>query len=485
MSQIVYLLRPREEVSQFTREVAQKFKLTHGIELNVRDGKNINEVAGLIEDEAIAIIFTEATIPPSDLNTLAGVCEKPKKKPFVIVKGEVHQQLTDAEVLKGVLPKNKIGKSTADFNPAFIYNCLRNLLTPPGLKLDIRYIKSIVISVGEVIASNTQCQMTPEAIQEVKAKEVPTEVTSIAAFFGDGFLGSLTISTSRSLMEDFAAKMLQCEKEDISASVLVDLVSEVANQILGVVRKSLAEFGWSLNMSLQAVTVGEEILHASSSNGRYYYLPFVYEGVQFDVNLCYNTYQTSIFEIEEESEMVGRSCLDVRLVDIMSDSILKILPQSVQTSVRLGKVTKHKPSLYECESIHIFHAGSWQAGIMIGLLPPSDLTAHIMKITMGMEADDIEDSMVNDFWGEVVNQVAGDFLKVIKSKENYSLQRIFQGSFSSKKIDYLLRNPGFYYRQMIHMENFEMELVFGVNSTFASEYFNIWPYFNGQEEFIS
>ena len=149
-----------------------------------------------------------------------------------------------------------------------------------------------------------------------------------------------------------------------------------------------------------------------------------------------------------------------------------------------GEVYKHTPEIYSGESLHLFHAASWHGGILVGLSVPFELSAYVMKKTMGMEPKDVEDSMVNDYWGEIINQIAGEFLKAAKV-DGYSFQRIYQGEFTGESFDYNVKNPGFYFRQKVKVAKFQIELIFGANSSFADEFFNIWPYFLKQEGFTT
>ena len=480
--QNIFLLRGDESAQADLNEAAEKFKLTQKVALNLHMGKNINEVASKIEAGAMAIIFADCPMEKMEVNLLAGAISRLKKPPFVITIDDNYDLFFSEEVMGGSFKKAYVGKTRDKFTAKFFYNCVRNLLTPPGQKLDIRYIKSIVRAVGEVITSNTSVELQPGDILEVKAQETPETIASVSAFYGDGFLGSITIGTKRELMSIFAQKMLFCEEADVTDEMLIDLTGEVSNQIIGAVRNSLSEFGWALSTSMQTVVIGKDFLNASTSNGRYYHLPFSYEGVKFDLSLCYNTYVTSLHEIEDETGSSGTNCLDVRLVSAAKKSCEKILEQNLNGKLEFSSVVQHTSTIYPSESLQLFHAGGWKGCMIMSLSPSKKLTAKVLKETMGMEEADIEDSMVNDFWGEILNQIAGDFLKLAKAS-SYSLQRIYQGAFTGGELSYLLKNPGYYFRQDLTIHGSVVELLFGVDSQFSENFFDIWPYFKKQSTF--
>ncbi|SMF78152.1 chemotaxis protein CheX [Pseudobacteriovorax antillogorgiicola] len=483
MAQIMFVLRPSEKTKGFAERVVERFKMTQNIQLNLLMATNINDVAGQLESGGIAIMFNETPLEKSEINLLSQCYAKAKRKPFFILDDNNYDKLITAEVLaSSKIPENLIGKATSDFTESFMYNCVRNLLTPPGQKLDIRYIKSIVTSVGDVITKNTQCSMEAKPIVETKAKEVPEEIAMVSAFYGDGFLGSITIGTEKKLMVTFAQKMLYCDESDVTTEMISDLSAELSNQILGAVRNSLSEFGWQLKSSMQVVTMGEEFLNASTSNGRYYHLPFTFQDMKFSLSFCYNTYQTSIREIEEESSSSGKSSLDVRLVNGFDSAIKKIIPANLGQEITFGPVLKHQNILYHEDSLHLFHAASWQGTITIGLEIPRSLSEFIMKQTMGMEPGDVDDTMVNDYWGEIINQVGGEFLKLVKG-ENYTFQRIYHGEFSGHGLDYVIKTPGLYFRQDLIIGEESCRAFFGADSSYGDQFHNIWPYFQALPSF--
>lgn len=470
MAKILVLLRPREEVKTFTNAAIDKFKAMQNIALEALPAKNLNSVADKLENGSVAILFIEELLQKTEVNLLNTVYRKAKKKPIIITIDANYEELT------AVISKDLVGVASNGFSELFLFNTIRNLLTPVGQKLDVRYVQKIVSSVVDVIQANTQTVLVPQPISEVKAQEAPEEISSILAFCGDGFLGSITVSTQKSLMTLFATKMLYCEPSDVNEEMLVDLLTELSNQIVGAVRNGLSEFGYRLSTTMQAVVLGESFLKGATSNGRYYTIPFKYEDMKFDIVLCYNTYQTSIHELEEEEASTRHGVLDVRLVRSAVDSCIRMFAANTQENLRKGAVTGQKSLMYMGNSIHILHAASWQAKVLLAIEVRRKDAEFILSQTMGFTPEAIDDSTINDYFGEILNQIAGDFLKAAK-KMGYQFQRVYQGKFSGTEIHYNLKNRGRYFRQVLVGDNFEVGLIFGADSGFAEEYFNIWPYF--------
>ena len=485
MSKILFVLRPTEDLKTIITKVIERFELTQQITLQLKTAKNINDIANDIESGNVAIFFNETELQVAEINLLAELYEDSSNPPFLIVDDTNYDLIDNTEVLaKNPIPTKFIGKASGEFTESFLFNCVRNLLTPPGQKLDIRYIKSIVHSVCDVIEQNTQCKMEPQPIVEAKAKEVPEQISMVSALYGDGFLGSITIGTERSLLVTFAQKMLYCEESDVDDEMVSDLAAEIANQILGAVRNSLNEFGWKLKASMQVVTVGDEFLNASTSNGRYYHIPFSYEGVKFFLSLCYNTYQTSIREIEEEQSGNSSNVMDIRLASAFDSSARKILKANLNEDIELATHKKHSNKIYTEDSLHLFHAAGWQGGVIIGLEVPRLLSNYIMKNTMGMAPEDVDNTMINDYWGEIINQIGGDFLKTAKTN-GYTLQRVYQGEFSGRDLDFVIKTPGYYFRRSAKIGDSHLEVFFGVDSNFGHSFYDLWPYLNARKDFIA
>lgn len=472
----ILLLRPKKEVVGYAREAAAKFKAISNVELHVHASKNLNEFAAKIETGYAPIIFCESMMENNEINTLMGTFGRAKPKPYFITNADNFERVVKAT------HRNYVCRAMFDFTKDFIFNCIRNLLTPENQKMDIRYIKSIVTNVADVVLENTQHKLTPQKISEVRVKEISEEIAVVSTFLGDGFLGSLTLGTTKSLVKSFAIKMLFCEESDVNDEMLTDLIAELSNQILGAIRNTLSEFGYQLTASMHLVVSGEEFKHASSTSGHYYGLPFHFEDEKFDVTFCYNSYRTSIREIEETTAGNKGKVLDVRLVDATVEAFKEVIQSNIQVEVEINQLSSHPAEGIKTISTHIFHCANWQGSYTILLEAPKPAIQVFKRLMFGMEDEEIDYTMVNDIFGEIINQIGGIFLKSA-AQAGYRYNRIFHGEFAGPDIEYLYKNPGQYCRYLVKFEGAEMILMFGMNSEFAPQYFNIWPYFMRQNHF--
>ena len=478
---VVITIRCSEQFHEWTDSAIGKFKAMFPQDIQTLHFPNVNGAAGYIEQGKVQVIFIEGFMEQPEANTLKACLSKGKGKgleePYIIVSPDNYSYLTDQ------CSDDNLAKNNQEFSAQYIFNCVRNLLTPIGQKLDIRYIKSILTSVINVIEANAQVRLVPGKITESKPKEVPGEIATILAFYGDGFLGSLNLDTTKVLITEFAMKMLFCEESDVNDDMLVDLLAEISNQILGVVRNELSEFGYDLQASLQTVALGKKIAHVSSSNGSYYSLPFTYGKEKFDLTFCYNNYTTSIHELEETIQGSGISNLDIRLVNAAMDSLSKVLEGNLFAAPVKGHVCQHLGSIYSSDSLHLFHAGSSEGIMTMALDVPQKTTEFVMDTMIGLKPEFIELSGVIDVFGEIINQIGGEFLKLAK-KDGYQFQRIFHGDFASESnMHYLLKNPGYYIRAEYTVKGYPLIFCFGTNTKFADSMFNSWPYFNSLKDF--
>lgn len=477
MPKLLVLISPTSEVEKYARNITEKFARMCDVTLEVVSFPNSSAAGTAIEQGNAEIIFFEHNMDQPDANVFMGCYEKSKNKPYIIT------SVDNYEKIKSVTKKDKTAKASSAFTEQYMFNCIRNLLTPPDHKLDIRYIKSIVTSVIEVIRDNSDVALVPGAITEEKAKEEPEELAAVLAFNGDGFLGSLTLGTTKNLIYTFYEKMFGCKREDIKVEDLTDFLAELTNQILGVIRNELREYGYDLKASMQTVVVGDDFMHTSSSNGRYYNIPFSYNKDKFNLTLCYNTYQTSIHEIEETTVGAGSGCLDVRLLNEALDSFNQIINGNISCKIVRKDICQHLTVGYDAGSLHIFHGGGWKGGMVMAIDIPIDTAAYFTENMMGVKKNDLDSSLLNDVFGEIVNQIGGEFLKKAV-KHDYRFNRVFHGDFSSTdKIHYLFKNPGLYMRILIDIDSHPLTFFFGTDSKHARQLFNIWPYYKDKPDF--
>lgn len=477
MGQIL-LINPSDEIKGFGFEASEKIKAMFGLTIPVSTVPAISIGAGLIEAGDCEVIFAPEPIATESISIFFGAFERAKKKPIIITTTDNYNKLK-IEISDNYLIKNK-----DSFTKEYIFTVVRNLMTPPNQKLDIRYIQSILNSVISVVQENTQLELIADKILEQKAPEKPEDVLSIVGFYGDGFLGSLSFSTSQTVFKKMASKMLFCEESDLTKEMLLDVAGELGNQILGVVRTELAEFGYSLKNSFLAVIEGDQFITSNSSNGRYYILPFKLDGDSFNVSLCYNTYQTSIRAIESLQNTQNPSTFDIRVLEALDKSIYTVLKGNTGETPRRSDMGKHDQDEKNLQSFHVFHAAGWKAETTIGIEVPFDSYSYLIEKMIGIKPEDVEDSTVNDLMGEMMNQICGEYLKNLDKNLEFKLQRIYQGSYTKKEgINVITKLPGFGVRVIYELDGHKFLFVVSINSSHSEPIFNTWKYIESGEQF--
>ncbi|MEZ4743776.1 MAG: chemotaxis protein CheX [Bdellovibrionota bacterium] len=475
MDDIIFL-RPNENLKEAGQNAIAKMKGIFSVELNSHEFKNPTACAEMIERGLAKIIFCEDPLDKANLNSLVGIFERAKNKPILVVSGD------NFLALKEMIPKTSLCKIT-EFNRNSLFTCLRNFIVPPNQKLDVRYFQSMLNGVMEVIRDNTQENLTPGKLFEGKDEGSSQEYSAVVAFCGDGFLGSATVTTSDALIHRLALKMLGCEENDLTQELLEDVLLELANQILGVVRAELSEVGYELKSSMQVVVGGSEHWGISSSNGIYYTLPFTLDREKFNFKLCYNTYRASISEIEHDSAGFGKPLLDIRMLNDIIELVCTTFSSNLSLNVSWSLVNRQSMDLYETHSIHLFHASGFQGNILAMLDIPYKTGCDILKHMMGMEEEDVTAEMVNDTCGELLNQICGPLLAKC-GEYGYKLQRVFHGDFAGKSNSkYTLKNPGYYLRVKFLIEDQPFFLCFGMDSRYGDSVFDVWDYYQSLPEF--
>lgn len=465
----ILVLRAQKELADNVQSAIEKFKQIQGIQVKVINS-NLNMAAEQIELGLISIIFIETVMEKAEANFFLSCIQNCKKLPYIICSADNYAKIRHA------IPNDNIYCQKGSFSSAFIFNCIRNLLTPANHKIDIRYIKSILLSVIDVIQKNTGLSLKPDPITEFKQKEQPEDFVAAVTFYGDGFLGSITARCSRGLVQKFAEKIF-FTNEAQNDNTLIDVLGEISNQILGVARNSLKDFGYELRNSMQVVCSGNQFLYDVASNGRYYEIPFRLEEESFNITFCYNTYRTTVYELGISEQTEGINRFDIRFLQLLNESTKQILESNLQAKVERTGIDLQKSEPRQANSFHIFHTAGWQGELCLALEAPPETCQFIREKMYGpSENNEFDPSTTNDTLKELLNQIGGDFLN--KSKNlSYSFQRIYQASFSEAgSMLYLLKTSGYLSRIDFTLEDRPIYLYLGLRSDSCSAYFDAWPY---------
>ncbi len=466
MSNLLILYRPREEVKRFAEEANERFDKMFSTPLQVYVARSINEIAHQIELKLARIVFIEAYISLADSNSLRAAFERQKVKPYIIA----HQD--NYEALSRSIPKERLGRSATKLNPNFIFQCLRNLLAPTGRKMDERYLRGILKSVIGVVDSNANIKLLPKKISEIQPAPSAEVIVSAFGFYGDGFLGSITLKSNKALLERMAQTILFLEESEITPEIISDLADELGNQVEGAIRVQLQSAGYILKNSLQLTLTGEsEFHHKISSGGQYYAVPFALDDMKLDVLLSYNTYKTSVFDLEDEEIKNNKKRFDVRLINAANTSFSKHfaewepLKQSAQEIPHDGLAGS---------SLHLFQVADWKGKVTIGLLLTKDVEMALMSELTGLEPQYATSALINESLNSLTDAILLEFLEITKTFQ-YSFQKVYKGSFSGEKFTFKIVNAGYFFRETFATSLGLVELIIGCDSHHASDYYDAWP----------
>lgn len=463
MNKAIILIDTSNNSAEIAREAVKKYCGIFSVSIDFIHCKNANEMGAMLSmGKKVQMLIVNKRMEQQEVNTFqAGFSRYKGEPPLLLIAGE-QKELLNKKFDPGKILFNIV------VDKDFIYDCLRLYLSDADRKMDNRIFREILISVVDVVYQNTKEKLTPLSVSESKAENEDQDVSSVLAFYGEGIKGTLVIGTSLELLTLFATKMLYCEESDLTNEMLDDVMGEIANQVLGIIRNALSEYGYELNSSMQLVVTGKDHHFHTNTGGHYYVLPFSVNNLEFKVTFCYDTYAIKLDRLKTFQEKKSSRVLDIRLLN----DIIDIIPQTIELNTK-HKVTREgievlKADSYQTNALHSIHGRSDQGGYLIALDMPEDAAKAFVSKMLFCELSDVTHLMMTDAIGELLNQIQGNQKK--KSEEyGYTFQNIFHCSFSSEmNIQYLIKNPGYYCRIIFKTDNgMYFTCCFGMDSFFA------------------
>lgn len=471
MTKSIFLLSNTSDALNAFSQAIKKYTGIFSTKIVFTQCKNANELSGLVEMGRKAdLIFIQKEMEKAEITALLAAFIRYTSSLPVLISTGLQKDLEGK-----LFPPDRIVHD-AQMTKDYIFSCLRLYLEDGDREIDVRIFKEILLSVIEVVFQNTGERLTPYSISKAKSEHEVQDVSSIVAFFGEGIKGTLMISTSLELLRHFSKKLLQCEESDLTTETTIDVMTEISSQVLGVVRKALSEYGYELNGSMQISTIGEKHTMHNSSTGHYYSLPFSFMNLTFNVTFCYDTYP---IKLNSKSKAIahGAKKLDVRLVNEISEQVLKTINLNTKLKVELISISYHKSHPYQADSLHLIHGRGSEGGYILAIEASNAAAKEIVKKMMFCEDSDVNQNLVADSIGEMVNQIQGSQKKAIE-RFGYSFQNIVHVSFTSATdINYMLKNPGHYVRILCRLEDqHDLTICYGLDSNFVHDFLDISGY---------
>ena len=473
MARTVLLLRPTKELIAAAKIAVDRFQHVSGTELSVYR-QNINQAADAFEGGRIDIVFTSTLMERAEANFFIGCIENTKNLPLIIASTDNY------EMLQGNMPHDRLCQAKNDFSAEFIFACLRNLLSPNGLRLDSRFLVSIEKSVMDVIYKNTELRLEPGPTSEVKPGATTESIIAVIAFYGDGVYGSLSVVTTQAAIVRMGERLLSLSAAEMSRTIAMDMLAEIAHQIMGVLRAELREFGWTLQTSLQMVHCGSPFMNMDTAPGTSFKLPFKLDQEKFDIVLRYSTYQASVEEIEINQDNHSVNKCDVRLLNLSTEVCQAMLSSVFAIEARKQNLNACHAEPHATESIYVFHAGGCQGEYTIALEMNRELAQTLAKRVKNPHRDAPDELTQHmHIFGKIVQSMGLEFNRQCRPF-GYNFAPIYSSmSMSNKSFQHMLRSPGYTVRTSFLIGTSRFELYFALRSDYAPALFDAWPLVEG------
>ncbi len=153
--------------------------------------------------------------------------------------------------------------------------------------MDVTFINTVIKSVANVLEQMTQMEINagkPKVKQPME--EAEGVVTGVMSMTGKDAVASVALSFSKEAALALANKMLPDEHHDIDHMV-IDLVGELANMVIGDAKRQLQETGLDFSLSLPVIIYGPNHLIAHKANAPVLAVPFFIDEGCFTVEAVY------------------------------------------------------------------------------------------------------------------------------------------------------------------------------------------------------
>jgi chemotaxis protein CheX len=115
------------------------------------------------------------------------------------------------------------------------------------------------------------------------------DVTGIIGMAGEKAKGSLAISFTEPVILHVASNMLG-EKYTTLEPIVIDMVSEIVNMVLGSVKNTLAEKGYIFDMSIPSTISGHNHNVSHKTIGPVIIVPFMTSIGDFFIEVCFESW---------------------------------------------------------------------------------------------------------------------------------------------------------------------------------------------------
>ncbi|MBT6193513.1 MAG: hypothetical protein HOI01_08195 [Proteobacteria bacterium] len=313
-----------------------------------------------------------------------------------------------------------------------MFDYMRSAIVNKNRTIDPRIVGSILKSVVNVIQTNTTLPLQPQPVKPIKSNAETTDVTAMCSFHGDGLQGTIIITTETKLVTVMVEKMLGLSPENVDTEMINDLMLELLNQVMGVVRLELREFSYDLNQSAFFVVHGDNHSYMQRALGKNFELPFIYEDCKFKVKFCYDTY-SDLNKFNDTYATLDKSTniLNVELVNAAISAISEALSSYTQAKADHLADDYYRQTILTSSVTNYAHGVS-ALGDYNFLMNLDEASARLLGHKMlFMPAEEIPMDLLLDSCGELLNQISANF-RTISEKLGYKFRHVFHGDFGTE-----------------------------------------------------
>lgn len=154
--------------------------------------------------------------------------------------------------------------------------------------MDVQFINPVLKALTEVLSTMARLEVKPGKVIKKERDEAVSgkNVTGLMSMANDEAIASIALTFTDPVILEIANKMLPEPKHSVDGMV-IDLVGELANMVMGGAKRNLEEEGYAFNLSLPTVIMGSDYLVAHKTNAPILVVPFKTRQGNFFVEASY------------------------------------------------------------------------------------------------------------------------------------------------------------------------------------------------------
>lgn len=141
--------------------------------------------------------------------------------------------------------------------------------------MDVQFLNPVLSALVDVLMTMAEMEVKPGRPRVKKHNEAvdTNSVTGLMNIAGTDAAASIAITFPESVALAIAQKIMRQEKTKLDGMV-IDMVGELANMVMGGARQQMEEKGYRFEMSLPTVIIGNDYLIAHRTQAPILQVPF-------------------------------------------------------------------------------------------------------------------------------------------------------------------------------------------------------------------